>query len=104
MQQQSIYRLQRALDNVLVSPVYRIASLKRHHPPPTFLFERIAGLLRVETIGRKRRMSRSIQQAYWSAQQPLPLLKKCTHTWMRVVGCQVNTLSFALFVVTISLP
>src|SRR6185503_12507853 len=50
MQQQPVYCFERALDDVLMSPVNRVASLKSDDPPPAFVLERVASLTRVQPI------------------------------------------------------
>src|SRR5690242_2024043 len=104
MQQQTIHSLQRTLDYVFVSSMYRVASLKRNHSTPTFFLERIASLRWIEPKTRERGVAWPIQQTDRSSEQPLALLKQRFHSRMRELGCQIHSFSFALLVIVKLLP
>src|SRR6185503_345439 len=99
MQQQPVYCFKRALDDVLVSPMDRVASLKRDDSPPAFLLEGFASLARVQAIIRKGRVSRPAQQTDRAAQQPVALVIQRADAGMRSVRCQINSFGLALLVV-----
>ena len=104
VQQQSVHRFQGALDYVLVSAMDRVSSLKRNDSPPALLLKGVTSLCRIEAEAWKRRVSRPIQQADGSAQQPLALLVKRGDARMRRVRRQINPFGLALFVIAELLP
>src|ERR1041384_6152246 len=71
MKQQSINGLKRALDDVLLSSMDRVASLKRDHSLPTLLLESVACLLWVQSITWECSVARAIPQAAPPAPHPL---------------------------------
>src|SRR5437588_5510667 len=100
VQQQSVNGFKRALDYVLVSAMNRVASLKRNHSAPALSLESLASFFRIEPIARKRRIARTIQQTYWSAQQPIALIEKRANSGMCGISCQIDSFCLTLLVVT----